>query len=178
MPILSPAYPHRNTARAVSRATLRRLQAELCRGASQLAALQPDFDEAKLFDALSTLCTPPSFAAECDVCVELAFSADSGLSLEQGANFVESRLRELIADLDKLQLLAAPHRPAQQADELSRRLLVGVSSAQGVAVLHGVVSSEVGRFIRRCEAGLLRAHPTTARSFSTTHTLIKCDGVR
>ena len=171
MSILSPSFPYRNTARAVSRSTLSRLRAEFSRAASLLADVDEKIDEAQLFSVLNALCQPPSFASEFEVCIELTLAAVDHNSLDMCCSFVESRLVELVADMDKLNVSAVPYRPTQQTAALSRQLLIGLSSSKPLTARQDVLSHEVRRFIRRCEAGLVRASPSAVRHFTATHRL-------
>ena len=174
MPVLSPSYPHRNTARAVSRSTLKRLRAEFIRASSQLASVSliEELDEARLFQAMHELCQPPSFTAEFESCIELSLAAVDDESLSVSCSFVESRLGELVADMDKLGVLAAPYRPRLQSGGLSRQLWLGLSSEGQWSGRHDSLSQEVQRFVRRCEAGLLRSSPSAVRAFKVTHRLV------
>ena len=106
MPILCPTAPHHNSARGVCRPTFNVLRREISRGADVLSSCPTE----SLPSAWSQLCQPSSFHLDYPLQLRLLMTADDAASLAEYVGVVEASVLGLVAELERLDVVAVPHK--------------------------------------------------------------------
>ena len=106
MPVLCPTPPHHNSSRGVCRSTLNVLRAELSRGAAVLNTQHIDPPSS----VWPQLCQPSSFHLDYPLQLRLLVTARDAAFLAECVGVVEAGLLGLVAELERLDMAAVPHR--------------------------------------------------------------------